>query len=46
VEELHGTGIPHGPLAVFRAPGGARTGVYELTRPEAVHRFDGRYDEA
>jgi hypothetical protein len=46
VRDLLETGIPHGPLAVFRAPGGPRLGIYELTRPEAVHRFDGRFDEA
>jgi hypothetical protein len=37
-------GIPHGPCAVFRAPGGQRLAVYELTRPEADARFAGRHD--
>ena len=45
VEELRESGIPHGPLASFSGPGGGRIAVYELTRPEAVHRFDGRFDE-
>jgi hypothetical protein len=42
VEELE---IPHGPCASFRAAGGQRLAVYELTRPGAVHRFDGRIDD-
>lgn len=37
-------GIPHGPCAVFRAPGGQRLAIYELTRPEADGRFAGRHD--
>jgi hypothetical protein len=45
VEELRESGIPHGPLASFRGPAGGRIAVYEVTRPEAVHRFDGRFDE-
>jgi hypothetical protein len=45
VEELLESGIPHGPLASFRGPAGGRIAVYELRRPEAVHRFDGRFDE-
>jgi len=36
--------IPHGPCATFRA-GAQRLAVYELTRPGAVHRFDGRFDD-
>ncbi len=36
--------IPHGPCASFRAPGGQRVAVYELTRPGAVTHFDGRVD--
>jgi hypothetical protein len=45
VEELLKSGIPHGPLASFRGPAGGRVAVYELTRPEAVNRFDGRFDD-
>lgn len=37
-------GIPHGPCAVFHAPGGQRLAIYELTRPEADARFAGRHD--
>jgi hypothetical protein len=37
--------IPHGPCASFRAPGGQRCAVYELTRPGAAGHFDGRFDE-
>ena len=37
-------GIPHGPCAVFRAPGRQRLALYELTRPEADARFAGRHD--
>jgi hypothetical protein len=36
--------IPHGPCAAFRAEGGQRLAVYELTRPEAATHFDGRID--
>jgi catechol 2,3-dioxygenase-like lactoylglutathione lyase family enzyme len=39
-------GIPHGPCAAFRAPGGQRLAVYELTRPEADAHFAGRRDFA
>jgi hypothetical protein len=45
VDDLREAGIPHGPLASWRAPTGGRIAVYELTRPEAVQRFDGRFDE-
>ncbi len=37
-------GIPHGPCATFRAPGGQRLAAYELTRPRADARFEGRHD--
>jgi catechol 2,3-dioxygenase-like lactoylglutathione lyase family enzyme len=37
-------GIPHGPCAAFRAPGGQRLAVYELTRPGADARLAGRHD--
>ena len=37
-------GIPHGPCASFRTPGGQRLAAYELTRPEADARFEGRRD--
>jgi hypothetical protein len=36
--------IPHGPCAAFRAHGGQRFAVYELTRPGAVTHFAGRFD--
>jgi hypothetical protein len=42
---LHEVEIPHGPCAVFRAPDGQRLAVYELTRPQAAQRFDGRIDD-
>lgn len=37
-------GIPHGPGATLRAPGGQRLALYELTRPEADERLAGRSD--
>jgi len=37
-------GIPHGPCAAFRAPGGQRLAVYELTRPGADAHLAGRHD--
>ena len=37
-------GIPHGPCATVRSPGGQRLAIYELTRPEVDQRFAGRYD--
>src|SRR2546430_2697382 len=36
--------IPHGPICSFRAPGGQRIAVYELTRPGAAASFEGRRD--
>lgn len=36
--------IPHGPVCSFRTPGGHRIAVYQLTRPDAAHHFDGRRD--
>ena len=45
VEDLHELEIPHGPCASFRAPGGQRLAVYELTRPGMARHFDGRVDE-
>jgi hypothetical protein len=41
---LHELEIPHGPCASFRAPGGQRLAVYELTRPRADQHFAGRID--
>ncbi len=38
------SGIPHGPLYSYRAPGGQRFALYELTRPEAAARLVGRRD--
>lgn len=43
--ELHELEIPHGPCASFRAVGGQRFAVYELTRPNADQWFAGRIDE-
>jgi|SRR5215218_2026597 len=37
-------GIPHGPCAEFRTPGGQRLAFYELTRPGADAHLAGRYD--
>ena len=38
-------GIPHGPMHSFELPGGAqRVAIYELTRPQARTRFEGRRD--
>jgi hypothetical protein len=38
-------GIPHGPMHSFSLPGsGHRVAIYELTRPEARTRFEGRRD--
>ena len=37
-------GIPHGPIATLRAPGGQRMALYQLTRPEADEHFAGRRD--
>jgi hypothetical protein len=37
-------GFPHGPCVEFRAPGGQRLAVYQLTRPEADARLAGRRD--
>jgi hypothetical protein len=36
--------IPHGPICSFRAPGGQRMALYQLTRPEAGEHFAGRRD--
>ena len=36
--------IPHGPICSFRAPGGQRIAVYQLTRPEVGDHFAGRRD--
>jgi hypothetical protein len=38
-------GIPHGPMHSFELPeSGDRVAIYELTRPEARTRFEGRRD--
>ena len=37
-------GIPHGPIRSLDMPGGQRLAIYELTRPEASERFEGRRD--
>ena len=44
VGELRELEIPHGPCASFRAPGGQRLAVYELTRPNADRYLAGRRD--
>ena len=44
VAELHEIEIPQGPCVTFRAPGGQRLAVYELTRPGADAHFAGRID--
>ncbi|HET9849601.1 MAG TPA: hypothetical protein VFR68_13715 [Candidatus Dormibacteraeota bacterium] len=36
--------IPHGPICSFRAPGGQRIAIYQLTRPDTAKHFDGRRD--
>jgi hypothetical protein len=36
--------IPQGPCATFPIGMGQRYAVYQLTRPGAVHQFDGRID--
>jgi catechol 2,3-dioxygenase-like lactoylglutathione lyase family enzyme len=37
-------GIPHGPCATLRTPGGQRLAIYELSRPEADRHLAGRVD--
>jgi hypothetical protein len=41
---VHELEIPHGPCATFTMEAGQRYAVDELTRPDAVHLFDGRID--
>jgi hypothetical protein len=41
---VHELEIPHGPCATFTMAAGQRYAVYQLTRPDAVHLFDGRID--
>ena len=36
--------IPMGPCCSFKAPGGQRIAVYELTRPQVAEHFLGRRD--
>jgi hypothetical protein len=36
--------IPQGPVCSFRAPGGHRFALYQLTRPEVAAHFAGRRD--
>jgi hypothetical protein len=45
VRELRELEIPHGPCASFRAAGGQRLAVYELTRPHVDQHFAGRIDD-
>lgn len=52
LSELEASGVevearfefPHGPAAAFRAPGGQRLAIYQLTRPGADERLGGRRD--
>jgi hypothetical protein len=44
LEPEHRFGIPHGPGCSFRAPGGHRLALYELTRPGAAAHLAGRRD--
>jgi hypothetical protein len=37
-------GIPHGPCAALRTPGGQRLALYELTRPGVDAHLAGRFD--
>ena len=41
---VHELEIPHGPCATFTMEAGQRYAIYQLTRPEAAHLFDGRID--
>jgi hypothetical protein len=43
-QRQHNLEIPHGPCCSFRAPGGHRIALYQLTRPEVAAHFDGRRD--
>jgi len=36
--------IPHGPCCSFSTPGGHRIALYQVTRPDADHFFEGRRD--
>lgn len=36
--------LPPGPCTTFRAPGGLRLAVYELSRPGVVESFSGQHD--
>ncbi|MGH2757080.1 MAG: VOC family protein [Actinomycetota bacterium] len=36
--------IPHGPCCSFKAPGGQRLALYQLTRPDVPAHFEGRRD--
>ena len=43
-QRQHTLEIPHGPCCAFRAPGGHRIAVYQLTRPGVAAHFEGRRD--
>jgi hypothetical protein len=45
LDDVREVEIPHGPCASFRAPGGQRLAVYELTRPHVEQHFVGRSDD-
>jgi hypothetical protein len=44
VEVTASFGIPHGPAVELATPGPQRIALYELTRPEARDRLEGRRD--
>jgi hypothetical protein len=43
-QRQHRLEIPQGPCCSFRAPGGHRLALYQLTRPEVAAHFAGRRD--
>jgi len=43
--DVHEFELPPGPAARVNAPGGQPLAVYELTRPERIDSFAGRFDE-
>jgi hypothetical protein len=45
-KDVHEVELPPGPCVTFRASGGQRLAVYELTRPHVTESFEGRIEEA
>ena len=43
-QKEHTFEIPQGPCCSFRASGGHRIALYQLTRPDVADHFDGRRD--